>query len=51
MTQQGDDDLQKYILAPGGIGELADEWADKPWRLVYDLVRMLREERKKNAER
>lgn len=26
-----------YRIAPGGEGELAATWADKPHRLVYDL--------------
>jgi len=29
--------LDDYRNAPSDIGPLADEWADKPHRLVYDL--------------
>jgi hypothetical protein len=42
------DDLDDYINAPSGIGPLAYTWEDKSHRLLYDLVRMLREEREKN---
>jgi len=31
-------ELENYRNAPSGIGPLADTWADKPHRLVYDLV-------------
>lgn len=31
-------DLQAYRDAPSGIGPLAYQWADKPHRLVYDLI-------------
>ena len=33
--------LTDYRNAPSGIGPLADEWKDKPHRLVYDLVKRL----------
>lgn len=28
---------QDYRNAPSGIGPMAEEWSDKPHRLVYDL--------------
>jgi chromosome segregation ATPase len=31
-------DTDSYRNAPSGIGDLANEWKDKPHRLVYDLV-------------
>lgn len=31
------EDLTAYRHAPSGVGPLADEWKDKPHRLVYDL--------------
>ena len=33
--------IQDYRNAPSGIGPLANEWADKPHRLLYDLCRRL----------
>jgi len=30
--------LDDYWNAPSGIGPLADEWADKPHHLLYDLI-------------
>ena len=30
--------LEDYRNAPSGIGPLADEWKDKPHRLLYDLI-------------
>lgn len=33
-----DVELENYRLAPSGVGPLAAEWADKPHRLIYDLV-------------
>ena len=38
-------DLWEYHIAPGGNGPHAATWADKPHRLIYDLTRMLAEER------
>ena len=35
--------LDDYMNAPSGFGPLASEWADKPHRLVYDLVAALRQ--------
>jgi hypothetical protein len=32
---------QDYRIAPEGKGPLASQWADKPHRLVYDLVKNL----------
>lgn len=37
--------LDDYNNAPAGIGPLADEWADKPHRLIYDLTAALTESR------
>jgi len=34
--------LADYINGVSGVGPLAYEWADKPHRLVYDLVRKVR---------
>lgn len=39
------DDLEQYMVAPGGEGPLAQEYVDKPHRLIYDLVNILRGER------
>jgi hypothetical protein len=33
--------IADYRNAPSGIGPLANEWKDKPHRLVYDLCRLL----------
>lgn len=33
--------VEAYRLAPSGEGPLADEWHDKPHRLVYDLCNAL----------
>lgn len=33
-------DLEEYRQAPSGVGPHALNWADKPHRLVYDLVRL-----------
>jgi hypothetical protein len=30
-----------YRNAPAGIGPLAGQWNDKPWRLVYRLCTLL----------
>jgi hypothetical protein len=30
--------ITDYHIAPGGEGPLATEWADKPHRLLYDLL-------------
>lgn len=30
--------LTDYHQAPSGVGSLADEWSDKPHRLLYDLI-------------
>ncbi len=38
-------DLEAYYLAPGGEGEHAETWKDKPHRLVYDLVKLASEAR------
>jgi hypothetical protein len=35
-------DLDAYAKAPSGEGPLAAQWADKPHRLVYDLVAEVR---------
>lgn len=32
--------VDDYRNAPSGVGPLADEWKDKPHRLVYDLCQM-----------
>jgi hypothetical protein len=34
--------LDDYKNAPSGIGPLANQWKDKPHRLIYDLVARLR---------
>ncbi len=34
-------DIDSYRNAPAGIGPLASQWDDKPWRLVYRLCRLL----------
>ncbi len=44
MAQKRTDDVVIYTLddyrnAPSGIGPLADEWKNKPHRLVYDLCK------------
>lgn len=33
--------ISDYYNAPSGEGPLADEWRDKPHRLVYDLCKRL----------
>ena len=33
--------LEDYWGAPSGIGPLASEWADKPHRLLYNLIAAL----------
>lgn len=33
--------LNDYRNAPSGVGPLADEWEDKPHRLLYDLLSAL----------
>ena len=45
--------IEDYHVAPGGDGPLADEWADKPHRLLYDLlgeIQALRRERSAAVE-
>ena len=32
-----EEQIQNYRNAPGGIGPFANEWKDKPHRLIYDL--------------
>lgn len=39
--------LEAFRHAPSGIGPLANTWKDKPHRLVYDLVKMLKDTRMK----
>jgi Lar family restriction alleviation protein len=39
---EGEFTLEDYMQAPSGIGPLAFTWKDKPHRLVYDLVKVLR---------
>jgi hypothetical protein len=34
-------EIEDYRNAPSGLGPLADEWKDKPHRLVYDLCKRL----------
>jgi hypothetical protein len=41
MNQDQPYTLADYRNAPSGEGPLAAEWADKPHRLVYDLVAKL----------
>ena len=38
-------DLADYWLAPGGIGPHAANWADKPHRLIYNLIVLVAEAR------
>ena len=45
-----DEDLAEYRVAVTGKGPRASEWAKKPHRLVYDLIRMCQEERNRSAE-
>lgn len=45
MTEQ---ELEDYRLAPSGEGPLANQWKDKPHRLVYDLVAEIRRLKVKN---
>jgi hypothetical protein len=40
--------LEDYWRAPGGVGPLADDWADKPHRLVYDLIAALLDARQRD---
>lgn len=37
-------DLDDYKGAPSGLGPRAAEWADKPHRLIYDLIHIAEEE-------
>jgi hypothetical protein len=37
--------IADYRNAPSGIGPLADQWRDKPHRLVYDLCHLLEQAR------
>lgn len=39
--------LDDYLNAPSGAGPLANEWKDKPHRLVYDLIAEIRNLRSK----
>lgn len=39
--------LDDYMSAVDGLGPLAGEWADKPHRLVYDLVKEARSVRER----
>ncbi len=41
------DNLDEYIQALSGEGPLAYTWQDKPHRLVFSLVRLLRERESK----
>jgi hypothetical protein len=47
LTDEFDDgdDLLQYRLAPSGLGEHAHTWQDKPHRLIYDLISMVKAER------
>lgn len=38
-------DLAEFWIAPGGSGPHAANWADKPHRLVYDLIMLVAEAR------
>lgn len=46
----GVEDLDDFVRAISEEGPLAYTWKDKPHRLVFTLVNMLKEERKKNAD-
>jgi hypothetical protein len=38
-----DDEIEQYRLAPSGQGQHAAVWADKPHRVVYDVVAIARD--------
>ena len=46
----GVEELDDFVRAISEEGPLAYTWKDKPHRLVFTLVNMLKEERKKNAD-
>jgi hypothetical protein len=46
--------ITDYLNAPAGDGPLAQEWKDKPHRLIYDLISeiiKLRKEQKSDRTR
>jgi len=36
------ENLEDFYMAPSGIGPLADQWKNKPHRLIYDLCREIK---------
>ena len=43
-------ELDEYHYAPGGEGRYAAEWADKPHRLLFDVIDLARRALRRNGE-